>query len=80
MSVLQSMTDLTGSLLSPNKKLTVGISNTQGVSLAARHWIGNNIAKNHRLLRANHMPERPFASGTYSRYVPIVFLYLPMYV
>ena len=31
----------------------------------ARHWIGDNIAKNHRLLCTNHIPERPFASGTY---------------
>ena len=48
--------------------------------LPARHWIGDNIAKNHRLLRTNHdmMPERPFASGTYSMYL-LVFLYLPMY-
>ena len=36
---------------------------------SARDRIGDNIAKNHRLLRANHMPERPFASGTYSMYL-----------
>ena len=31
--MLQSLTGLTGSLLSPNKKLTLSIPNAQGVSL-----------------------------------------------